>query len=276
VSQVNGVGKTGNEPLPYQRTAKTPNLAFLDSSDDIRGGMGIEGLMELARFVEAGGLLITEGSTATIFPAYGLTSGVTVEEPENLTARGSILRGIIADRLSPIAYGYEGNQLPVYFNQAPVLSAGGGFGGGFGGFFGGARGPWQNTTPMATRPSLSPWEPVERPAGRRGPPGAGAGDEEAAQMRQMARAFGIAVDESRPRVVLQFPGSADQMLLSGVLDGGEALRNRAQVVDAKLGQGHIVMFGIRPFWRWQTQGTFFLGFNAILNWNDLDAGQTDR
>ncbi len=33
------------------------------------------------------------------------------------------------------------------------------------------------------------------------------------------------------------------------------------------------MFAIRPYWRWQTQGTFFLGFNAILNWNDLDAGR---
>jgi hypothetical protein len=32
------------------------------------------------------------------------------------------------------------------------------------------------------------------------------------------------------------------------------------------------MFGIRPFWRWQTQGTYFLGFNAILHWNDLKAG----
>jgi hypothetical protein len=35
----------------------------------------------------------------------------------------------------------------------------------------------------------------------------------------------------------------------------------------------VVLFSIRPFWRWQTQGTFFLGFNAILNWNDLDAGR---
>jgi hypothetical protein len=33
------------------------------------------------------------------------------------------------------------------------------------------------------------------------------------------------------------------------------------------------MFANRPFWRWETQGNFFLGFNAILNWNDLDAGR---
>jgi len=24
------------------------------------------------------------------------------------------------------------------------------------------------------------------------------------------------------------------------------------------------MFAIRPFWRWQTQGTYTLGFNAIM------------
>jgi hypothetical protein len=34
-----------------------------------------------------------------------------------------------------------------------------------------------------------------------------------------------------------------------------------------------VMFALRPFWRWQSQGTYTLGFNAIMNWNDLDAGR---
>jgi len=38
--------------------------------------------------------------------------------------RGSILRGMIADTKSPIVYGFEGNQLPVYFSQSPVLSVG--------------------------------------------------------------------------------------------------------------------------------------------------------
>jgi hypothetical protein len=34
------------------------------------------------------------------------------------------------------------------------------------------------------------------------------------------------------------------------------------------------MFALRPFWRWQTQGTYALGFNAIINWDHLDAGYT--
>jgi hypothetical protein len=231
--------------------------------------MGMEGLLELAKFVRAGGTLIVEGSTSIIFPAYGITSGVTVESPSQLFARGSIMRGVFADRKSPIAYGYDA-QVPVYFNQDPVLNAGGGVNP-FAAFMGGGAqipGVGQNTTPMATRLPLSPWEPdpaTEKPDRPQ--------VDEMAQFRQMARQFGIFLDDVQPRVVLRFPQNPNDMLLSGTLAGGQFLAGRAQVVDAPVGQGHVVMFAIRPFWRWQTQGTYFLGFNAILNWNDLDAGK---
>lgn len=81
------------------------------------------------------------------------------------------------------------------------------------------------------------------------------------------------LDFMQPRVILQFPPSASDMLLSGGLVGGENLENRPQVIDAPVGQGHVVMFAVRPFWRWQTQGTYMLGFNALLHWNDLNAGK---
>ncbi|MBP7571205.1 MAG: hypothetical protein KBA95_14185, partial [Acidobacteria bacterium] len=127
-SQVNGLPMTG-DPLPHKKSELTPNLGVQDSADDIRGGMGLEGLANLAAFVREGGLLITEGSTATIFPAYGVTQGVSVDEAPGLFARGAILKAVFADRKSPIAYGYNADRLPVYFNQAPVLSVGvGGFG----------------------------------------------------------------------------------------------------------------------------------------------------
>jgi hypothetical protein len=271
-SQVNGIAMTGKMPLPYKKTADTPHLGALDSSDDIRGGMGLEGLAELAAFVREGGTLITEGSTATIFPEYGLISGVTVEEPRDLFVRGSILRGRIVDHTSPIVYGYAGDDLPVYFSQAPVLNAGGVPTGR------GAAPPnaglGQIVTPNVTPLPLSPFEtaPAAAPA-----PGGGetrpSRPPEQADAKTDSSSGPSTSGASRPRVVIRFAQDPSAMLLSGTLVNGQLLSSRAAAVHEKLGDGHLVMFAIRPFWRWQTHGTYTLGFNAIMNWNDLDAGR---
>ena len=269
VSQVNGIPKTGPDPIPYKKTTLTPNLGVEDSSDDIRGGMGIEGLAELVKFVEAGGTLITEGSTTTILPDYGITTRVSVEHPTTLYAKGALMRGIIADKMSPIVYGYTGDQMPVYFSQDPVLNTGGG------GFRAAAAVPGVgvNITPNATPIALSPYEADDKITEPKGLP-TQSSDAEAA--RQAIRQFGGAEDESAvPRVVLEFPAKADEILLSGELAGGQALINRALALDQTLGQGHVVMFALRPFWRWQTQGTYALGFNTIINWDHLDAGRKE-
>ncbi len=275
-SMVAGMPSVGKEALPYKKSAATPNLGTPDESDDIRGGMGFDGLMNLYKFVQEGGTLITEGASSTIFPEYNLTPGVTVETPSDLFARGSILRGIIADKKSPIAYGYDGTQVPVYFSQAPVLNAGGAFAGGGG--FGRGSVQSQNVTPMASPLKLSPWDAsgaapaagADAAGGRGGRGAGGAGGPGGGGFGGLG---GGATADERPRVVLAFPSNPDDMLLSGTLLNGQALSGRAQLVDAPLGKGHVVMFAIRPFWRWQTQGTYSFGFNAIMNWNDLDAGR---
>jgi len=84
---------------------------------------------------------------------------------------------------------------------------------------------------------------------------------------------GGAAATNAPRVLLSYPSDPNDLLLSGELVGGENLTGKPALVDAPLGKGHVVMFGIRPFWRFETQGSFFLVFNAILNWNDLNAGR---
>ncbi|HZS55818.1 MAG TPA: M14 family zinc carboxypeptidase [Bryobacteraceae bacterium] len=275
-SQVNGIARTGKDPIPYKKSELTPNLGANDESDDIRGGMGLEGLGELAKFVEEGGTLITEGSTAALMAEYGLATGVTVDHPEGLAARGTILRGVIADRKSPVLYGYDSKDLPIYFNQDPVFAVGGGFGGfGGGGGFGGRNSLTfgQNVTPNATPVHISPWQPDEgdmTPERQQ----SGSQADEAESMRQTLRAFGIQ-EEARPRILMQFPTNPNDMLLSGMLADGQALSGKPLALDVSLGQGHIVLFALRPFWRWQTQGTYFLGFNTILNWNHLDAGKQE-
>ena len=261
-------GVQGNEPRPYKKTALTPNVGTIDSTDDMRGSIGVEGLMELYKFVDQGGVLITEGATSTVFPEYNLTPGVTIETPDNLYVRGSVLKAVLGERNSPVLYGYDQNTMAVYFNQAPVMRVGGagGFGGGRGG--GANVPPVGNMQPNAGQPTLTTLEgPPPSPAtagGGRGGRGGGRG----------GFGGGGAADVNAPRVLLSFPTNANDLLLSGILIGGDALAGRAVAIDAPIGKGHVVMFANRPYWRWQTQGSFFLGFNAILNWNDLDAGRT--
>jgi hypothetical protein len=265
-SLLRGIPKVGPDPIPYKKSNLTPNLGALDESDDIRGGMESEGLAELAKFVAAGGTLITEGSTSAFVADYGLVGGVSVEHPAQLFARGSILRGQFTDSKSPIAYGYDQKDIPVYFNQDPVFAVAEGRSGGGGGSASGS-GIGQNVTPNAVPIHISPYDQPAEPAATP--------FDEAAYLRQMRLLYGGVKPELPPRIIMQFPKDPNDMLLSGTLSGGQAISERPLVLDANVGKGHVVMFALRPFWRWQTQGTYFLGFNAILNWNHLDAGKAE-
>ena len=76
--------------------------------------------------------------------------------------------------------------------------------------------------------------------------------------------------EQRPRVVLRFASDEKNLLVSGMLAGGSELANAPAIIDVPVGRGHVVMFANNPMWRHQTQGSFFLVFNAALNYDSLN------
>jgi len=217
---VNGLPMAG-PPVPWMRSAETPNLGVYDETDDVRPGMGLAGMARLEGWVRAGGVLVTEGGTASVPVEYGLARGVDIIEPRQLRARGSVVRASVRDRRSPITYGYA-DTLSVYFNQTPLFRV--------------------DTT-------------TERGTERR---------RDSTVVTELRR--------TRPRVVLRFHPRVDSLLVSGLLEGGGELAGRPAVLDVQVGRGHVVLFALRPFWRWETQGSFALGLNALLNWNDLGIG----
>jgi glutamine amidotransferase-like uncharacterized protein len=62
--------------------------------------------------------------------------------------------------------------------------------------------------------------------------------------------------------VARYPDSG--ILASGWLLGESAIAKRAALVDAKMGSGHVILFGMRPQYRAQSYLTFKLFFNALL------------
>ncbi|HEY2931927.1 MAG TPA: M14 family zinc carboxypeptidase [Acidobacteriota bacterium] len=269
-SIVNGIPKRG-EAIPWKASDLTPNFGSSpDQTDDMRGGMGIAGVANLQKFIEEGGLFVTITNMARVPIDYGITSGVSVDEARQLQARGSVFNATVSDRGSPIAYGYD-EKLSIYFDQAPLLRVSilpGGFGGGGqqpdSGQRASGRGGLNDPDIPQGRPQAG-----AQPAPQRGRPGE---EQITDEQRQAFSAF-IPPPEMRPRVVLRFNSDEKNLLLSGMLAGGSELANRPAVVDVPVGRGHVVMFATNPMWRHQTQGEFFLLFNAALNYDNLGAGR---
>lgn len=266
---VNGMPMRG-DPIPWKASAITPNFAHSpDQTDDMRGGMGVTGVANLQKFIEGGGLFITVGGVSSIPIDYGITSGVSIQAADKLQARGSIYNGTFADRKSPIAYGYDAG-LPLYFSQAPLFQVaaggGGGFGGGGGGGQGGGGGSRASGRGGVNDPDVIQAMPQPRPADPNNRPDP---DQDARESPFYTPPL------LRPRVVLRFVSDEKNLLISGMLAGANELANRPAIVDVPVGRGHVVMFATNPMWRHQTQGEFFLLFNAALNYDNLSVGRTE-
>jgi zinc carboxypeptidase len=63
-------------------------------------------------------------------------------------------------------------------------------------------------------------------------------------------------------VVARYP--AGNILASGWLVGENVIANRAALIDAPIGSGHAILFGMRPQYRAQSYLTFKIFFNALL------------
>ncbi len=262
---VNGLPMYGN-PLPWKTTSLTPNLGKIDSTDDMRPGLGWSGLTNLQKFVQQGGVLITVDDTASFAVNYGFTAGVAIARANRLRAVGDILRIKTVDAASPIVYGY-GDSLAMYCANGPIFNLSNFAGGGGGrrrsdGRFTGRGTPNDPDTVQGRPPAEVPESPK-------------AETWEALPLTdEQRRGNGALIipPAERPRVILRYADMKD-LFVSGLLDGGDEIAQHAAVIDVPSGRGHVVLFSTNPIWRGQTKGSYFLVFNAILNWDNLNAGR---
>jgi len=275
--------------IPYRTSADTPNIGTWAETDDIRIGMGLEGLMHLREFIKGGGVFLASNSAAEFAISNNFTYGVNVNRPGSSSrVVGSLLRTKIVDATSPVVYGVP-DSLAMYSDDGNSFSVsanvgGGGRGaggGGGGGAAGGGRGggagasrptgrgtpddpdvvqgrpadEGSNLTPLPPPEQLQPWQyalPTEE---------------------QLKRNPATLIPPPfRPRVAMRFDAQ-NSLLVSGLLDGGNDIAQRPVVVDVPVGKGHVVLFANNPIYRGETIGSYFMVFNTILSFDSLDAGR---
>ncbi len=260
-SIVSGLPMWGNA-LPWQTTSLTPNLGKIDSTGDMRPGLGEAGVTHLRDFVEQGGLLITCEDTAQFAIEEGLAPGVFVAPRRSLKVVGSVLNSVVMDNQQPVAYGYEGS-VAVYSADGMAFSV----------------------SNLTQGRNLMTAHDYKRPTGRGGPDEEdspeGRPDEKAAPLpspkpwqptplneeQERNNPF-IIPTELRPQVILRYSGSKD-LLLSGLLENGEPASEHPVVVLAHYGHGDVLLFANNPMYRGETVGSYALVFNALINFGHL-------
>jgi hypothetical protein len=110
------------KPLAYTKTAEFPSLGAYGESEDITGGMGLAGVLELDKFVNEGGVLITLGGASFLPAEFGLTRTVDASRPSaQFYAPGPIVEAEIVKPSHPIFYGYPDKIVPVRWAGGPLL-----------------------------------------------------------------------------------------------------------------------------------------------------------
>ncbi len=122
--QIHGLPKAWG-PMPFKKTKQTPSHGTPASSKDITGGIGWDGLAQIQKFVEGGGVMVTLGSGSMLALEGGIVRGVRRDSGgmprsagsggaesaqaavESVTRTpGSHVRVSFAQPDHPIAYGY--------------------------------------------------------------------------------------------------------------------------------------------------------------------------
>ncbi len=264
---VQGMPMYGN-PIPWKKTADTPNLGSEDQTDDMRPGLGYTGVAHLQEFVRQGGLLIGSMDTANLAVATGIAPGVSVTPGQRLKIVGSVVRSKMVDATSPLAYGY-GDNLALWTSNGPIFNVSNSVGARGGRRLGGEMGERPTGRGTVDDPDVPQARPgVEPPAEPRVEPwqAAPVTDE------QLRNGISVIPPAQRPRVVLRYADAKD-LLVSGLVEGGNEIAQHPAVIDAPVDKGHVVLFSNNPVWRGETQGSYFLVFNAILQFDSLNAGR---
>ncbi len=260
---VNGFPMTG-DPMPWKKTDLTPNIGAQDETDDMRGGLGLDGVFNLFAFIKNGGLLITLADSSCLPVQFGFSNSIRIKETPDLWARGGVYQAVVSDNKSPIVYGY-GKKMGVYFNSFPV------FGYGSSRMRQGRIAPaaGDTTTRISGRGDNTDKDRVQGRAVNPSEETIKAFRELQKKMPKPARKRTRRTSVPALRTILRFESDVKELLISGGLQNGKTLAGTPAVVDSRVGEGHVIMFAINPFWRNQTRGSYFLLLNAVMNYNHL-------
>jgi hypothetical protein len=224
---INGVDRDFG-PLPFEKTAATPNLGAPLSSPDITGGPGFAGLESLRAFVDDGGELITLETATRLAAESGIAPELAPHQTRTLFHPGSVVR-VRMRHASPILYGFP-DTTTVFRGNSPLYEV----------------------LPRDSAMLILQY-------GTKLPEQA-----ESGEIMGEPGKTSVAHDTTAKSKKHE---TEEPYVVSGMVRGQEEIVGQGAIFDVPVRHGHVVAFTFDPLHRYLNHHEFPMVWNAIINWN---------
>ncbi len=232
---VNGVDDRFG-PIAYTKTAEFPSHGYPDSSQDITGGPGWDGLNNLSQFVKDGGVLVPLDNSASIIADAGIGKQAKSFSPGNLFHPGSIVTVKARNSKSPILYGYP-EIFHVFKGNGRLL-----------------RTEKYDRNLMILQYGTKPLKDELEYKGKI----LGAKKEPKAKEKPAAKDSADVKNKKEPDYVL-----------SGMVRNENEIIGNAVILNVPVGKGRVVFFTFNPLNRYLNHYDSSLLWNVLINWDHL-------
>ncbi|WP_084332138.1 M14 family zinc carboxypeptidase [Runella limosa] len=217
-------------PLPYTKTPEFPSHGFPDSTPDMTGGPGFDGMNQLRMFVEAGGVLVTLDNTSAMIAETGITRDLDKVETPGLYHPGSIVNVKVRKSDSPIVYGFP-EVFPIFKGISPLLQT-----------------KKYNRDMMVLQYGTKSLKEDEEYSG----PIMGLPDRKTAKEMTPAK-----------------PKKEEPYVLSGMVRNEQTIVGHGGIFNVPVGAGRLVAFTFNPLHRYINLHDAPMIWNTLINWNHL-------
>jgi hypothetical protein len=217
-------------PLPYTKTAAYPSHGFPDSTNDLTGGPGFEGMGQLRQFADEGGLIISLDNSSQIIANAGIAPELEPYDAPGLFHPGSVVQAKVRNAASPIVYGYP-DAFPVFKGNVPLLQV-----------------KKYDRDMMVLQYGTKPLKDEEKYTGL------------ILGMPLKKDSVSNTKDEKKPD---------PPYVLSGMVRNEQTIIGQGAIFNVPVGSGRVIAFTFDPLHRFLNLHDAPLVWNALINWDHL-------
>jgi hypothetical protein len=216
-------------PMPYTKTAAFPAHGFPDSTKDMTGGPGFQGMDNLKQFAEAGGVIISLDNASNILAGAGITNDLQSYQGAALFHPGSLVQAKGRQRSNPVLYGYP-EQFPIFKGNGPLLQV-----------------KKFNRNMMLLQYGTKPLKDEEKYTGPiLGVPGS-----------------------DTATAIKEEPKKEAPYVLSGMVRNEQTIIGHGAIFNVPVGAGRLIAFTFDPLHRYLNLHDAPLVWNVLINWDYL-------